>query len=206
MEDCNKTIGYRIAAVRGEVGESQADLAAALGVKREMVNYWENGVRPIKADMIVAIAKKYGVSADYLLGFTNPDVKTPAIETRAICDYTGLSEEAIRKLHTFTTESEEHVFNRDALNYILSNYNLIRILGDLAFSEQAAETWAASRRGVVVHVGKAFMRTDEKTGKVELPGDLASGFFLRQAEHDFSVLVQDFLDDRAKQRAKKAGD
>ncbi len=99
MADCNKTIGYRIATVRGSATESQADLAAALSVKREMVTYWENGTRPIKAETIIEIAKRYNVSSDYLLGLSD----TPAVseDMKTAVKVTGLTEKAIENARQF---------------------------------------------------------------------------------------------------------
>ena len=109
MADSNKTIGYKIAETRGKADESQADLAAALGVKREMVTYWENGTRPIKAETIIEIAKRYNVSADYLLGLSD----SPAVseDMRTAVKVTGLTEKAIENARQFCypvsgTESE----------------------------------------------------------------------------------------------------
>ena len=100
MADSNKTIGYRIAATRGAAAESQAELAAALGVKREMVTYWENGTRPIKAETIIEIAKRYNVSSDYLLGLSNSPAVSEDIKTAI--KVTGLTEKAIENAQKFS--------------------------------------------------------------------------------------------------------
>ena len=104
MKDCNKEIGDRVGKVRAKMGESQADLAAALGVKRQMVTYWENGTRPIKAETIIKISERYNVSTDYLLcrsdyPATNEDIKT-------VIKATGLSEETVLSLKKFPAISE----------------------------------------------------------------------------------------------------
>ena len=100
MVDSNKRIGYKIAEARGKADESQADLAAALGVKREMVTYWENGTRPIKAETIIEIAKRYKVSADYLLGLSD----SPAVseDMKTAVKVTGLTEKAIENARQFS--------------------------------------------------------------------------------------------------------
>ena len=64
----NENIGQRIAIIRNHMKESQEELAEALGVKRQLISYWENGERSIRTEMLAAIAKRYNVSADYLLG------------------------------------------------------------------------------------------------------------------------------------------
>lgn len=196
MENCNKIIGYRIAAVRSVAKESQGDLAAALGVKREMVNYWENGTRPIKAEMIVAIAKKYGVSADYLLGFTAPDVKTPSIETRAICDYTGLNENAVEMLRWYTTTHADRAFNRKAINGILNNTEMYAILKAL-YSAVKAEAICISSEREIITSETEFRLCDGENGKVILPAHIAKDFFIRYAEDEFHRIVDDIVEECA---------
>lgn len=121
MADRNKTIGVRIARVREKAGDKQADLAAALGVKREMVTYWENGTRAIKAEMLLSIADRYGVNADYLLGRT--DEATVKEDIRISCKTTGLSQRAIENTRRDDTK---------ALSHILEDDNLLGLLEDVA--------------------------------------------------------------------------
>ncbi len=99
-----QTIGQRIGKARSKADETQQQLADALGVKREMVTYWENGTRNIKVEQLAAIAKRYGVSVDYLLGFTNE----PAAEqkVREMCEETGLHGTAIKSLLEKKKESD----------------------------------------------------------------------------------------------------
>ena len=89
-------IGQRIGICRSRMGESQQQLADALDVTREIIQHWERGSRQIKAGHIVLLAKHFGTSPDYLLGFTSAisaDEKARATE-----EYTGLSLEAIRHI------------------------------------------------------------------------------------------------------------
>lgn len=63
-----KEIGQRIKQLRGD-SESQQQLGDAIGVSREIIQHWERGSRQIKAEHLCKIAKHFGVSTDYLLGF-----------------------------------------------------------------------------------------------------------------------------------------
>lgn len=56
-----------------------------------------NGNTECPAKNIVKIARYYGVSTDYLLGLSN--VKSTDTELKGVCQYTGLSEKTIKKLH-----------------------------------------------------------------------------------------------------------
>ena len=61
-------ISNRILELRKEKGISQAVLGQAVGVNARAVSYWEMGINEPKASYIVALAKYFGVSSDYLLG------------------------------------------------------------------------------------------------------------------------------------------
>lgn len=60
--------------------------------------------RGMSVKYLLCFADFYGVSADYLLGRT--DVKSPNVDIRTICNYTGLSDEAVRVLHYYYSPSE----------------------------------------------------------------------------------------------------
>ena len=82
--------------------KTREEIAKTLGCDTSLVTKHYNGNREITVDYVVKYATYFNVSTDYLLGFTN--AKTP-IDTydnkfiRSMCDYTGLSEEAIEELY-----------------------------------------------------------------------------------------------------------
>lgn len=61
-------ISKKIKELRCERELSQRELAKAIGVSPKAVNFWELGVNEPKASYIIALAKFFGVSTDYLLG------------------------------------------------------------------------------------------------------------------------------------------
>lgn len=60
-------LGARIAALRREAGLNQAQLAAILKISPSAVGMYEQGRREPSADMLVAMARAFHVSVDYLL-------------------------------------------------------------------------------------------------------------------------------------------
>ncbi|MBE6945029.1 MAG: helix-turn-helix transcriptional regulator [Ruminococcaceae bacterium] len=62
----------KIKELREQAGDSQAQLAKKLDVTRSAVNAWEMGLSTPTTQYIVALAKLYHVSTDYILGVT-PD-------------------------------------------------------------------------------------------------------------------------------------
>ena len=101
MEQCmnselSKTIGKRINTLLAEQERKQKELAAHLGVPDNTVSYFVSGRRTPNTEQIAKIADFFNVSADYLLGRTNAE--TTDKDLRFICEYTGLSENAISTL------------------------------------------------------------------------------------------------------------
>lgn len=101
--DIYKDIGYRIAELRSKSGLKQAELAEILGISREMMVYYEGGKRKIKFETLINIADYFNVSIDYFLGRTK--VTTKNTDLQEVCDYIGLSENAVDNLHNFTEMS-----------------------------------------------------------------------------------------------------
>ena len=60
-------LGARIAALRRQAGMSQLELAKRLSVSPSAVGMYEQGRREPASDRIVAIARIFDVSTDYLL-------------------------------------------------------------------------------------------------------------------------------------------
>lgn len=76
----------------------QEDLKDVLGVStRQSVTGYIDGSTLPTPDKIVAVANFFGVTTDYLLGVT--DSRSIDTELRTICDYTGLSDAAVARLH-----------------------------------------------------------------------------------------------------------
>ena len=57
-----------LAELRQGAGYSRYDVALELGVKAPSVCAWEKGDGNPKQENLIALAKLYGVSVDYLLG------------------------------------------------------------------------------------------------------------------------------------------
>lgn len=73
--------GERLQKARREGKLTQADLADAVGVTRQMVSHWENGQRRMKTPMLFAVAHEIGLSVESLLG----------VEALAITDHVEIA-------------------------------------------------------------------------------------------------------------------
>ena len=65
-------VGERIRARREELGLTQAQLADELGVTHQHVSGIESGISAPSLDLLVRIARRLGVSTDYLLTGESP--------------------------------------------------------------------------------------------------------------------------------------
>ena len=116
----NKTIGERLKECRKAKKENQEDLAKLLNVQRQIISYYETGARTPNIEDLAILAKHFDTTVDYLIGLS--DVKSPDIEVKSICDYTGLSEEAINRLHkhfadrTFPEQWKQEVIEKTMRN------------------------------------------------------------------------------------------
>lgn len=72
-------IGARLADLRDKHGHKQGELAKLLNVSASTVRSWEYENSSPSHEMLIAICKLYGTSADYLLGLTDID---PSDEAR----------------------------------------------------------------------------------------------------------------------------
>lgn len=108
-------LGKRIRKARGK--KSQDVFAAELSISRGALSFYENGERLPDAEIIYKICECCNVSAGYLLGFT--DNATTDTDLQAVCDYTGLSEEAVSELNlAFDSTNQPEAMNLEENEYV----------------------------------------------------------------------------------------
>lgn len=61
----------RIRDLREDNDKTQKEIADYLGMKQPQYYRYENGLRDIPSDILIALADYYNVSADYILNRTN---------------------------------------------------------------------------------------------------------------------------------------
>lgn len=75
---------------------TQEALANNIGMKRQTVSQYVNGISEPSYEVLVKIARYFGVSTDYLLGISEAATNEPQI--KEICDATGLSSSGVKCL------------------------------------------------------------------------------------------------------------
>ncbi|HIU82221.1 MAG TPA: helix-turn-helix transcriptional regulator [Candidatus Ornithoclostridium faecavium] len=95
MEFCEK-----LKLLREEEGLSQSALAKALGVSQSAVAQWEAGTRKPTAQAVVAIARMFDTSADFILGLVDEKL-------RLVPYYKGLDEKEQTFMQAYSQLSVE---------------------------------------------------------------------------------------------------
>ncbi len=71
-------LSEKILRHRKQLGLSQEELAVRLGVTRQAVSKWELGTSVPELDTLLALARTFGVTTDYLLSDGDPVPQQPA--------------------------------------------------------------------------------------------------------------------------------
>lgn len=109
----------RLNTLLEDSGETIVGFAKFLGTSRQSLGYYLNGERVPDALMLKQICDRCGVSADWLLG--KSEVQKPDADLQAVCEYTGLNENAILYLHGLSQTDLEIRCFLDTLNFILTD-------------------------------------------------------------------------------------
>lgn len=91
------TFQVRFRALYSRSNKTQKELAGDLGVSRPTVAGWLDGKNIPDILALEKIARLFNVSADYLLGLS--DTESPDVSVRAAAEYTGLTEDAVKRLN-----------------------------------------------------------------------------------------------------------
>lgn len=75
-------VGEKISTLRRKQGLSQEELAVRLNVTRQAVSKWETGTSVPELETLVALAKIFGVTTDYLLSVEKQEEPSPQPEEK----------------------------------------------------------------------------------------------------------------------------
>ena len=111
------TPNERIGDLRTKIGLSQKELAEMIGVSASQLSRIENGeTQSISSELLIKLAKAFGVSTDYILGITT--ISTP--KSRDISEL-GLSEGAVKGLVNGAVDVQmlNHLMEHKTFSYLL---------------------------------------------------------------------------------------
>lgn len=106
-------LGARIAALRRDVGMSQAELAERLKISPSAVGMYEQGRREPSADTLVALADIFQVSTDYLLTGRPMEQSEQDVLSRMLLESIGSAERR-------TQQREKPPFSRQELAVLVA--------------------------------------------------------------------------------------
>ncbi len=101
---CGDKIGKRLKECRLLLGEKQTEIAKLLNVQRQVISYYETGLRIPNINDLVMLAEHFGVSVDYLLGLS--EYKSRDAQKAAACKVTGLTEMAADVLEKWNKQGD----------------------------------------------------------------------------------------------------
>ncbi|MCM1381684.1 MAG: helix-turn-helix transcriptional regulator [Muribaculaceae bacterium] len=203
-------LGERIKKVRGK--KSQDVFSKEIGISRGALSYYENGEREPDAEIIYKICEHCSVSADYLLGFT--DNQTTDTNLKAVCDYTGLSDNAIHMLKYY---NNIHQKNKDELYFEIQNYFIekeyLNLFCEALFS---LRFHSGMCNGLIEHfnenkeknnlyekITETIQKCDlDRYKLIKLSEELANHFDVRTGSLKYALSKEDFIGMEAAQNAK----
>ncbi len=95
--------------LRKSLKMTQKDFAASLGIGYTTYNGYETGAREPKSDFWIAVAQKYNVTIDYLMGYTNGPHETKQPAPTNGDELAEDDKRIIELLHQLTPENRERI-------------------------------------------------------------------------------------------------
>lgn len=168
-ERYNSIIAERIRAIVENSGLSQKAIADNIGVSRQAISQYCDGSTVPNADKLLKLAQFFNVSADYLLGLSETPTTNP--EIKAICKYTGLTQESVKVLQYYR-KIEEHdkddylEFMQKAIlegDFLAVPRNLLGTLNGLLNTKEFLDCLTALDRSQIYYNGIANSSDDANT-------------------------------------------
>lgn len=112
----------RLKSLRNAAKLNQTELGEKLNCQRTRIADLERGKSTPTIEDITILCKTFNVSSDYLLGLS--DIQTTNVELKEVCEYTGLTEDALKVLKHLTKNTEY----KDLINFIIPHNNFLYVL------------------------------------------------------------------------------
>ena len=97
-----ETLGEKLKNLRKTKGETQEQVAHNIGCTVKTYREWEHDTNIPRSDYLDALVRYFDVDMDHLIG----RIEEGTHDKKFICEYTGLSEEAIELLHLAAVSEE----------------------------------------------------------------------------------------------------
>ena len=111
-----KSLTGRLNTLYNDSRMTNDKFAEICGVSGSAMQNYLKGTRPFPSAKIPKVCAAFSVSADWLLGLS--DVRKPSTDLRGVCEYTGISEEAIKKIEEISQEDE---YIKDVISRVIES-------------------------------------------------------------------------------------
>lgn len=190
-EDFYSAFPERLRTIMQEHETTQQELADYVGKSRQAIGYYADGSSSPDWKTVVSLARYFGVSTDWLLGAT--DIQSTNIDIQQICEYLGLSEQAVAFLHDESYDTEA-ISSFDRI--LRTNYKLFHRLNVILFKAfQHRDKYPNPRirtpfgKTLPEELRPIFWKSFEEWGGELLCPQEVSDYYLSQAEHIFRELI-----------------
>lgn len=206
--DAMKQFSPKLKAFREETGLNQSQLADKLGVSRGSISFYENGDRIPDIEFLRKVSEYFNVSADWLLGLSN--VQSNDGELQQACNYTGLSEDAIKNILIAHGVGEKNNTAFNAMSFINKFFESIELYKAMRYLFRAVYADSMRYKPAQLLRAKADktqeeqdlidgFREDEKRvielleedGNLLLEGSEAAEYYIFKAKESITQIVND---------------
>ena len=203
------TTGERIQTARKAKKLTQKQLADQLGVVSGTVQQYELGKRQPRIEQLQRIASVLGVSVEYLMGSTYVQSIDP--DLRMICEYTGLSEDAISYLHKLASFHESYDSRKEVLSSLLERKSFDMMLALCCQYVNLMKSEPHLRYQTTAEYDAMSKALKQHGFVISLPDEQANALFCERITNllrtllddiarpnDIYMNIDDFLDNKAK--------
>lgn len=95
-------------ALRDSLNMTQEEFGKSIGLAKSTYNNYETGARKPKSDFWIAIAQKYNVSIDYLMGIENPQNENQPAPTNGD-ELNAEDKRLLMMIHNLSPEDRERI-------------------------------------------------------------------------------------------------
>lgn len=182
----NDPLPKRLRDLIKERNITQDELSKAVGVSRGSIGQYANGDSTPKYDALIAIAKYFNTSTDYLLGLS--DSRSVDISAREICNRTNLTDSAFAALSSLSRSDADTPEEASRKQYarFLTNEIIERVIADPAFLEDLRRYWYANQEILC----STHLQLDYYTGEYEEYTPVYGGALVRDPAGDDMALLR----------------
>ncbi len=203
----------RLADLRSEKAESLDKVSSDTGISRQSIINYEQAGKDSQArvnrvfefagmsiENLCVLSEHFGVSPEYLLGLA--EHRTPSIKMREVCNFIGLSEEAVMHLHHYAEDPKTDNTYFDCIATLLSSPVFYESMAYLIRARNVASRVSKKKEkdseaySILQNFEEALFDHQNMSGKdrgVSLSDRQAVEFYLNGAVERFKKVCENIL-------------